>query len=225
MKFTDTQTRLIPLLAASFLAITLLLPRILYASQLVHAHMLWNLFLAWLPVILAAFAWRHRHHRLRLGAFGPLWLLFLPNAPYLITDLIHLRPITPVPLWYDALLLFTFAFTGLVLGLSSLYQMQTLVSQRFGAAASCLFACVVCGLSGLGVYIGRFLRWNSWDTFTQPARLFNDISQSFLTPNLQLKALLIVLLFSAITGIAYSFFALHYSLPTLIPSGQNAVNE
>ena len=88
----------------------------------------WNLFLAWIPLALALAALASSRHGRGFLTFvlGILWLLFFPNAPYMLTDFIHLRQSPTTPLWYDGLMISSFAWTALLLGLVSLYLMQTI---------------------------------------------------------------------------------------------------
>ena len=166
---------LLALLLASFLGTALVVVRWIYTGNPVYVFLLWNLFLAWLPLLAAlpAPALR-RFPPLLLGA-GAVWLLFLPNAPYLLTDLMHLGRWGDVPFWYDLLLLLVFALTGLLLGFVSLDIMQTLVSDILGRFAGWIFAVTALALSSVGVYIGRFLRWNSWDALLQPTGVVADL--------------------------------------------------
>ena len=105
-----------------------------------------------------------------------------PSQRHLLTDIIHLRSGAGVPFWYDLILVIGFAFTGLFLGLVSLYLMQSLVRQAAGGPASWLFALLVSAISGFGIYLGRFLRWNSWDLFLNPAHLLADILERLSHP-------------------------------------------
>jgi uncharacterized membrane protein len=92
------------------------------------------------------------------------WLIFFPNAPYILTDLQHLsNPASEVLVWYDVILMIWFVFTGLFLGMVSLFLMQEIVRREFGRWFGWGFVLVVAGLTSMGVYMGRFLRWNSWD--------------------------------------------------------------
>lgn len=170
---------LLALVLSSGLAVGLLLVRFLRTGGADYAFLCWNLLLAWIPFLFALLAYRayqqQRRLNLRCLVYGLFWLLFLPNAPYLITDLVYLRPLGGVPLWYDLLLLLSFACNGLFLGWISLYLMQEIVSQRFGRWAGWFFALGALGLSGFGIYLGRFERWNSWDVFTRPAPLLADL--------------------------------------------------
>ena len=98
-----------------------------------------------------------------------MWLAFFPNAPYILTDFLHLGSMGDiVPGWYDVLLLYWFAWTGLILGIVSLYLMQEIVTRGLGTAAGWVFVVVAAGLGSFGIYLGRFLRWNSWDLVRRP---------------------------------------------------------
>jgi uncharacterized membrane protein len=197
---TNQKLRIVmALLLASGLSLSMLLVRIFYTDQITYIFLAWNLFLAWLPFAFAFLAYQFRHNTLLLLPLSGLWLLFLPNAPYLITDLMHLHYSSIVPVWYDVIMIFSFALTGLLLGFLSLFLMQSLVVKRFGWRLGWLFVWLVLGLSGLGVYIGRFLRWNSWDLFTSPITLLN----SLLNPELFLKAFVVTTLLSMIFIFTY----------------------
>jgi uncharacterized membrane protein len=101
-----------------------------------------------------------------------LWLLFLPNAPYIVTDFVHLSATSPAPLWLDGVELSAFAWTGMLLGFVSLYLVHAVGRHRFGPAPSWVGVLAVLALVSVGVYLGRVNRWNSWDLLTQPgARL------------------------------------------------------
>jgi uncharacterized membrane protein len=178
----------------------------------------WNLFLAWLPALgaFAAYNLNHLPTRFRwlpIIGISMLWLLFLPNAPYLITDIIHLKPHHGVPLWYDLIMLVSFAWTGSFLGLVSLFLMQMLVRKTIGNAASWLFVLAVLALNGFGVYFGRVLRWNSWDVLFRPASLFCDLWEGVCNPLDHLQTIafagLFTLLFSAVYLMLLSFTQLH----------------
>ncbi len=161
--------------------------RAVYARSTVHFYLVWNLFLAWLPMLSALIAYnlgtrgRWRSWLLVLPCLI-FWLLFFPNAPYILTDMLHLRPQGNIPLWYDLILLITFAWTGAFLGLISLYLMQSLVRRAAGAWVSWFFTFAVLGLTGFGVYLGRFPRWNSWDVVANPSGLLLDIAGHFRHP-------------------------------------------
>ena len=110
------------------------------------------------------------------------WLLFFPNAPYIFTDLLHLRLKLGMPTWFDLLLIFSFAWNGLILGYLSLMDMEHLVAQKFNRLAACLFSLAALAGAAFGIYLGRFLRWNSWDILTDPFALALDIGHRLLHP-------------------------------------------
>lgn len=147
--------------------------------------LLWNLFLAWIPYWIAltiAPVYDRTKSILLIGGLLFAWLLFLPNAPYILTDLLHLRNRAPIPYWFDMMLLISFAWTGLLLGLTALYEVHLFLAKQFSRTIGWTGIFIAITLSGLGVYIGRFLRWNSWDILTQPVHLFSDLIEILLHP-------------------------------------------
>jgi uncharacterized membrane protein len=137
-----------------------------------YTFMRWNLVLAWLPMSFALITLGAYRKRLPAAVWmvsGVLWLLFLPNAPYLVTDVIHLQNAwASAPIWFDAVMFATFGATGLALGYASLYLVHGVISDRFGALAGWALIVMVFALSSVGIYLGRILRLNSWDAITQP---------------------------------------------------------
>jgi uncharacterized membrane protein len=112
-----------------------------------------------------------------------LWVAFLPNAFYIMTDFNHLLKWRPFPLMYDIVMIFAFAWTGLLLGVTSLYLMQNLVRAALGRAAAATLVVGVTLLCGAGVYLGRFLRWNSWDLLTRPGQLLAELAETMSDPS------------------------------------------
>ncbi|GAB3624858.1 hypothetical protein GCM10027418_29430 [Mariniluteicoccus endophyticus] len=157
------------LAAGSFVAVASLTLRIARTDELTFFFLAWNLFLAWLPFLLTLLLLGLHHaraHGLVLLAVGVPWLLLLPNAPYLMTDLVHVRPREGVPVWFDAGLVMAYAALGLLLGIASLMLVHRLVAARLGAVAGWAFAAVVLPLTVAGVWLGRVHRFNSWDVLT-----------------------------------------------------------
>jgi uncharacterized membrane protein len=202
------------LVFATAICLALLVVRVAYSENNMYWYLAWNLFLAWLPLLCSlavynAYKRRGRLSWLVVAACALAWLLFFPNAPYLLTDIMHLQPRTDAPLWFDVLLVIAFAWTGLCLGLVSLLLMQNLVRRAAGALASWAFALGVLGISGFGIYIGRFLRWNSWDVLVSPGGLLADLLDTALHPLLHARSLAFSGLFSLFLASAYfMFFAL-----------------
>lgn len=147
--------------------------------------LVWNLFLAAIPFPLA---WvvdvlTIRGRKLLAVPFGIGWLLFFPNSPYLVTDLLHLRKVRGVPLWFDALVYGAFAITGVLLGYVSLYLVQISVRRSMGWIWSALLAFASIGLGGYGLYLGRVERWNSWDVVGRPGVLAQSVSGQLRNPS------------------------------------------
>ena len=170
---------------ASLFSAALIAVRVGYTHEPRHAGLLWNLFLAWIPFGLAIVVYDRQRggaRPLALLPLGLLWLLFLPNAPYILTDFKHLDPPGTVPLWFDVLVIAAPAWIGMLLGFFSLYLMQGVVRRIAGEAWSWALAVGALCLSSFGIYLGRVLRWNSWDVFTNPRGLGRDVWASLADP-------------------------------------------
>lgn len=164
-------------LASAFCAATLA-ARWLYSEPGAYRFLAWNLFLAWIPLVAAVGVYdlqRRGRSTVKLLPLAAVWLLFLPNAPYLLTDLIHLGSRDDAPLWFDLVLFSAFAWTGALLGFLSVYLMQVVVGRIAGAAWSWALVGASLLASGFGIYLGRSLRWNSWDFVTRPDALLADV--------------------------------------------------
>lgn len=142
----------------------------------------WNLFLAWIPYLLSLTLKRLTNFKILTVLVFVSWLLFFPNAPYIITDLLHLKYRPPVPMWYDVLMFFAFAWTGLILGFASLLEVQKFLSKRLSPGFVRLIVIGALGLCGFGVFVGRFQRWNSWDVLSNPFRLCFDMFEILINP-------------------------------------------
>jgi uncharacterized membrane protein len=171
--------------------------------------LIWNLFLAAIPVGVALIA-RHHHSRPWFWGLLLVWLFFFPNAPYIVTDLMHIRTARPANLWLDVLVLGAFAITGLVSGLVSLRWMhEALLRRAFSARVGWAFVALVSLLSGFGVYLGRFQRWNTWDIVTRPTELLAE-AWSALT---ETHVLGFSLLFSLVVLGGYAFMSVMLGPP------------
>jgi len=158
-------------LAASAWCVLLLKVREYEFGDVRYGYLVWNLTLAWIPLVLAitlAVAYARRRPVVELLAVGAVWLLFLPNAPYVLTDFIHLGAEHQQ---FDAILLASFAFTSLALGFASLLLVQLVVTRAAGAAIGWLVALSSLFAASVGIYLGRILRLNSWDVVQRPGRL------------------------------------------------------
>ena len=194
------------LAAASALSVAALLVEIDKTGNSFYRFLVWNLFLAWIPLAAAlachAFA-RTRTYSLAVGA-GVVWLLFFPNAPYMLTDYVHIRDVhTTSPLWWDALMLSSFVWTALMLGFVSLYLMQQAWGAHLGRFVSWLLASLALGLGSFGVYLGRFVRLNSWDALLHPRSVAHIIATQVENPLQQPRLLGVLGLLTAFMLIAY----------------------
>jgi uncharacterized membrane protein len=171
--------------------------------------LVWNLILAWVPFVLALVVYdryRRRGTVLRLAPALALWLLFLPNAPYIVTDFVHLSADTRASLWLDGVELSAFAWTGMLLGFVSLYLVHAVVRHRFGALAGWGVALCALALASVGVYLGRVKRWNSWDVLTQPGTKLAELHAHIGDPAALAKALSITVGVTLLLAAAYVVF-------------------
>jgi uncharacterized membrane protein len=182
---------------ASAICVSLVAARIAYSDSKRYTGLVWNLFLAWIPFTLAYLAytlsWKKQLLYFVIPITAVLWLIFFPNAPYILTDLQHLAKESPnTPLWYDVILLVWFSWTGLLLGLVSLYLIHNIIQRTFGRLLGWTFVFVVSGLSSFGVYLGRFVRFNSWDLLNDPKEIVVTILGLAIDPSKRLIAFTIL---------------------------------
>ncbi len=211
---------LIPLFVSNAFSICLLIARLLISKKITYLFLSWNLALATIPFLVACFLYHNKqvHSRYFFLLIFPLWLFFYPNAPYIITDLLHLKAKAPLPLWYDVALLSSFAWNGLFLGLLSLYYMEKSVLFYFNKTIANLTIVISIILSGYGIYIGRFMRWNSWDMLNNPVKLWDDVSEPLFNPHENLKVYAFTIIFAALTALIF------YLLKAFVKAELNAVN-
>jgi uncharacterized membrane protein len=143
----------------------------------------WNLFLAFIPwfvsIILII---RKQINKLLLVLLMIIWLIFFPNAPYILTDLFYLTPRSYPPIWYDLILLLSYAWTGLIFGLVSLINIETILIEHINTKIVALISTVLLFVASFGIYLGRYLRWNSWDIISNPSGIFTDILERLSSP-------------------------------------------
>jgi uncharacterized membrane protein len=191
----------------SGLAVAMVVARIVYTGESTYANLIWNLTLAWIPLLLALFLYdaaRRGAGSWLLLSVGIAWLVFFPNAPYLMTDFQLLRDWTEAPIWYDVVLLSTAAWTGLTLGFASLYLVHLVVRRRLGAVTVWAGIAVVLALTSFGIYLGRFERWNSWDVVSRPGPLLGSIGDRLVDPDPRTAGVTAV--FTVFLALAYAAF-------------------
>ncbi|MGH7240704.1 MAG: DUF1361 domain-containing protein [Candidatus Saccharimonadales bacterium] len=208
------------LLAATGASCLLLLADSLHNHSFYFAYLVWNLFLAWLPLVFAYWLVRVLHNKLwssweALGVTA-LWLVFLPNSFYMVSDFIHLAEVSEHDLLYDAVMLTSFITVAVVMGISSLYLVHRQVMKRLSLRGSTVWLGLIILLCSFAIYLGRDLRWNSWDVLTNPGGLLFDVSDRFMHPasypDMFLTTGIFALLMASLYGLALSAIRLARSL-------------
>jgi uncharacterized membrane protein len=177
------------LITLSMLFSCILVPaRIIYTGRLTFIFLVWNLILAYVPYFITQMLTQNTkwlNSRVKLTIVVLAWLAFIPNSFYILTDLFHLQDRYNdrlVPQWYDLAMIFSFAWNGLLLGILSIRQMEKIICRHLFKIPELLFLCPVMWMNAWGVYIGRYLRYNSWDVLTDPLQLSKDICVILLHP-------------------------------------------
>jgi uncharacterized membrane protein len=159
--------------------------RFMYTDSKLFLFLNWNLFLAFIPWALTSLSVikpNLRKNGLVITVLIPTWLLFFPNAPYIVTDLFHLRLNSTMPIWFDLVLILCFAWTGLLFGFLSLWDIEDLISSFVEQKWIITISCGLLFIGSFGIYIGRYLRWNSWDIIIEPFDLLYDIGDKIIYP-------------------------------------------
>lgn len=192
----------------------LIISRLIRTGNHAYVFLLWNLFLAWLPLVFSGLLNKLRPALHNWMIFG-LWLLFFPNALYLVTDLVHLRNRYDAPEWFDIILLFSAAINGLMLAYASLIKVEAFLTSMFKSRKTEMILAGCFFIGSFGVYLGRFLRLNSWNLFTHPLSLSRQVYVQFSEPFEHLQTW-------GMTGTLAVFFTLFYftikKLPDVLKS-------
>jgi len=159
--------------------------RFIYSDTKLFLFLNWNLFLAFIPwlftSILVIYPGIHKN-KLVIAILLLSWLLFFPNAPYILTDLFHLRLESTMPIWFDLVLILSFAWTGLLFGFMSLWDIEFILGSKVNKKLLPVLSSILLFLGSFGIYLGRYLRWNSWDILQEPFKLFYDIGDNLINP-------------------------------------------
>ncbi|SKC78761.1 DUF1361 domain-containing protein [Ohtaekwangia koreensis] len=190
----------------TILCVTLVAFRVQYTDKVTFVFLVWNIFLALVPYMISTLLVLY-HHKIKqsIWLWIPFmaWLCFFPNAPYILTDLFHLKPRAGVPYWYDLALILFFAWNGLMLGFASMMDIQAVFTARFHAFVGWLISIGSLLLAGFGIYLGRYLRWNSWDVISSPTHLLHDIATHLLNPFKHPQTYGVTILFSTFLLLGY----------------------
>ncbi|MBN9297193.1 MAG: DUF1361 domain-containing protein [Filimonas sp.] len=182
--------------------ILLLIARIEYTHDWSYRFYAWNLFLATIPLLCTRLLYKQQYG-FKAFALIACWLLFFPNAPYVITDIFHFEQRPPVPQWYDLVLVFSAAWSGMLLGVVSLLQVESFLSLHWRKRYVRGFVFLSLILCGFGIYLGRVLRFNSWDIVANPQELFMAMLSRFIHPFAHTGAWAFTVLFAAMFGMVY----------------------
>ena len=170
-----------------------------WSDSIFSLYILWNIILAFVPFLLSFYLLKYRKDGGKklfiyiIGLF--LWLLFFPNAPYMVTDIIHIGESIGVPRWFDAITLFTSVWAGVLLGIYSLSHIEELLLTKYSKRFSCFLLALVAFFASFGIYLGRFFRYNSWDIVAHPGKLFFDTFKVFSRPDEYGSAYFFILVF------------------------------
>lgn len=188
------------------LCVALLTIRLKATNSFFFLFLGWNLILAMIPygisVTLLAQKKLYSKWWFRIPIIM-LWILFLPNAPYLITDLQHLRVTPQATLWYDILLLFSFIIYALILMIFSVRHMETLLPKKWGETKRFFSIASIFLLCGFGIYLGRYLRWNSWDVIQNPSDLLDQIWMQITQPKKHIRTWLVTSIYGVLLSSIY----------------------
>ena len=184
----------------------LVIGRTLQTGSLLFAFLPWNLFLAYVPYAISS--WLASNARLHGSKWKTTlilfaWMLFVPNSFYIMTDLFHLGNFQHAPLWYDLAMILSCAWNGLLLGLLSVRQVEKIMIKSYGAFNEWKFVLPVMFLNALGIYIGRYLRFNTWDVVTSPFDLSADIYFMVANPLRNINAWAMIVCFSLMLSLMY----------------------
>lgn len=196
----------------SILCVSLLFIRLYRTDFYLGFGLMWNLFLAWIPLLFALVARRLKSKKLTSLFFVGCWLLFFPNAPYIITDLVHLHNLDKQLWWYDSLGIFVAAFTGLLIGIYSIQIVHNLLNTFFSRAGAWLLIFGSMMASGFGIYLGRFSRLNSWNIVSDPMYLVKICIRDLQNPLALKTTLLFGFVLSVIYIAYYTLFNIEHEL-------------
>ncbi len=186
------------------------------SGRVTYVFLFWNLVLAFVPFAISELMLRFdfSQKKLLFWVLTALWLLFFPNSPYIMTDLFHLKPKAGAPFWYDLMLLLSYSFNGFFLGFLSLMTIEKITTQLYSKAVSNVVTFVSLIACSVGVYVGRYLRWNSWEVFTKPFSLLSELQDQDFYPIQDSEILQFTLVFSV-------FLVLNYLILKKIAQGGN----
>ncbi|WP_409025079.1 DUF1361 domain-containing protein [Flavobacterium sp.] len=164
--------------------LSLLIVRAKITQNIFLFFLIWNLFLALIPYLLIIYLRIQddfRKNKIKTYLIIAIWLAFLPNSFYIITDLVHIFQSHPSTFWFDLTLISSFAFVGFFIGIQSIFEFEKIAMTFYNEKMLLIIIPILCFLCGFGVYLGRILRYNSWDIISNPKQLVIDIGLQLIT--------------------------------------------
>lgn len=183
------------------IALLILLIRINLTRELRYTFLVWNLFLAYIPLLIVYLIPDSIKFKWRQVILLLSWLLFFPNAPYIVTDFVHLKYSFA---WFDVFLISSFSILGLMAGYHSYMILETRISNQLFSRLNRFYGFFF--LTALGVYLGRIKRWNSWDIFHDPTGIFKDALQLILHPKQYVIVWLFILVSTMLLALGYTVY-------------------
>ncbi len=163
--------------------------------------------LAWVSLFITLWLEHVIHRKLWSSWFAlaitGLWLVLLPNAFYMISDFVHIQDVSRVDLLYDVVMFASFIFNGVFLGLISLYLVHWELAKRLRRRTATTFIGIIILSCSFAIYIGRELRWNTWDILTNPSSVLFDVSDRVLNPREHPKAFTTTISFFVVLSSMY----------------------
>ncbi len=188
-----------------FIAI-LIAARIIYSGNNLYLFLIWNLFLAWIPYAISLYFKQSISKTKAVQALLFIgWLLFFPNALYIVTDIIHVKETEAAPVWFDAILLFVASLAGLALAFASIINVENILRHYFYKKFTNALIIFLLFVGSFGVYLGRFQRWNSWDVLHNSLPLAADIANRFTAPFTHIKTWAITFLLTGLYALCWFF--------------------
>lgn len=195
------------LLALSLFSMLLSVCRVAVTGRSLFMFMIWNLFLAFVPWFAASVVYvKDIKSKAVIILIILFWLAFFPNAPYVLTDLIHLGKGNSAPVWYDLILLLSYGFSGLIYGFVSLQMIEEKIKSVFRLKHVEILSAVLIYLACFGIYLGRFLRWNSWDLVSRMNLVIQDVVDRMAFPNRHPTTWIFTFLFGTLLNMVYIVF-------------------
>lgn len=207
VEYSRRNPTLSALVFSSGVSLGILLVHTVSTHSFLYWYLAWNLMLAWLPLLFVVLLRRslenHPWLAWRPMLWTVLWLAFLPNSFYIISDLLHLQNVATENVLYDTVMMVSFMLNGLIIGYISLYQVHKELKKRLSVTwvnSLVSLSLLVCSFA---IYLGRDLRWSSWDLIINPQGILFDISNQFIDPRHHIQAFTTTLMFFVLLGTFY----------------------